>query len=99
MAKISKFILFYLVQAACLWIGVQASIYFQGDALKIFLQDYWLFFYAIPLVTTGFIFHEIKDIPLSALIGWTDRQCLVVYSEGKKSWQYNQVTYFLRRRN
>ncbi len=97
MAKICKFLLLYLVQAVVLWIGLEISTYLQGDALKVALQDYWLFFYALPVVTTGLIFKEIKDAPLSALIGWTERQCLVAYTEGETAWQYNQFAFFFRR--
>jgi hypothetical protein len=97
MAKISKFFILYLVQAACLWIGLEASTYLQGDALKVALQEYWFLFYALPVVTTGLIFHEVKDVPLSALIGWSERQCLVPYTEGKKAWHYNQFAFFFRR--
>ena len=98
MAKICKFFILYLVQAACLRLGVEASTYLQGDALKIFLQDYGLFFYAIPLLTTGLIFKDIQDASLSALIRGPEQQCLVAYSGGKKAWQYNQFAYFFRRR-
>ena len=97
LAKISKFIILYLVQAACLWIGLETSTYLQGDAFKIALQDYWLYFYAFPILTTGLIFNEVKDASLFALIGWTERQCLVAYTEGETAWQYNQFAFFFRR--
>ncbi len=97
LAKICKFFILYLVQAACLWIGLEASTYLQGDALKIALQDYWLPFYALPLLTTGLIFKEAKDAPLAALIGWTERQCLAAYLDGERAWQYNQFAFFFRR--
>ncbi|MCI5168492.1 MAG: hypothetical protein D3903_20965, partial [Candidatus Electrothrix sp. GM3_4] len=98
MAKLSKFLVLYLVQAACLWIGLEVSTYLQGDALKVFLQDYWLFFYAIPLLTTVLIFKEVQDAPLSALVGEIDRQCLTAYTEGQTAWRYNQLAFFFRRR-
>ncbi|MCI5151072.1 MAG: hypothetical protein D3916_17100, partial [Candidatus Electrothrix sp. MAN1_4] len=97
LAKIGKFLLLYLVQTACLWIGLETSTYLQGDALKIALQDYWLLFYAFPVLTTGLIFNEVKDASLFALIGWTERQCLVAYAEGETAWQYNQFAFFFRR--
>jgi hypothetical protein len=98
MAKLSKFLVLYLVQTACLWIGLEVSTYLQGDALKVFIQDYWLLFYAIPLLTTMLIFKEVEDAPLSALVGGTDQQCLTAYTEGKTAWQYNQFAFFFRRR-
>ena len=98
MAKISKFFVLYLVQAACLWIGLETSTYLQGDALKVFLQDYWLLFYAFPLLTTVPIFKEVQDAPLSALFWGPERQCLTAYSEGQAAWRYNQFSFFFRRR-
>ncbi|RWX51756.1 hypothetical protein VU01_10864 [Candidatus Electrothrix marina] len=98
MAKISKFFVLYLVQAVCLWIGLETSTYLQGDALKVFLQDYWLFFYAFPLLTTVLIFKEVQDAPLSALFSGPERQCLAAYSEGQSAWRYNQFAFFFRRR-
>jgi hypothetical protein len=95
-AKIFKFFFLYSLQAACLWIGLEASTYLQGDALKVALQDYWLLFYALPILTTGLVFNEVKDSPLSALIGWTERQCLVAYTEGESAWRYNQFAFFFR---
>lgn len=86
------------MQAACLRLGVEASSFLQGEALKIFLQDYWLFFYALPLLTTGLIFKDLQDASLSALIRGPEQQCLVAYSEGKTAWRYNQFAYFFRRR-
>ena len=65
---------------------------------EIVLQDYWLYFYALPLLTTGLIFKEFQEVPLSALIGWTERQCLSAYSTGKDAWRYNQLAFFFRRR-
>ncbi len=98
MAKISKFLVLYLVQTACLWIGLEVSTYLQGDALKVFLQDYWLFFYAVPLLTTVLIFKDVKDAPLSALVRGPEQQCLAAYAEGQSAWRYNQFSFFFRRR-
>lgn len=94
MAKITKFLILYFVQAACLWIGLETSTYLQGDALKIFLQDYWLVFYAVPLLTTMFIFKEVQDAPLSALVRGPEQQCLAAYAEGQSAWRYNQFAFF-----
>ncbi|MCI5208473.1 MAG: hypothetical protein D3910_06700 [Candidatus Electrothrix sp. ATG2] len=98
MAKNSRFLVLYLIQAACLWLGLEVSTYLQGDALKVFLRDYWLLYYAIPLVTTGLVFKDVQNAPLSALIGWTERQCLAAYSEGQTAWRYNQFAFYFRRR-
>ncbi|MDU9048121.1 MAG: hypothetical protein Q3M30_04685 [Candidatus Electrothrix sp. Rat3] len=98
MAKMSKFLVLYLVQVACLWIGLEVSTYLQGDALKVFLQDYWLFFYAFPLLTTVLIFKDVKDAPLSALVRGPERQCLAAYSEGQSAWRYNQFPFYFHRR-
>ncbi|MCI5138173.1 MAG: hypothetical protein D3922_07100, partial [Candidatus Electrothrix sp. AR1] len=98
MAKINNFLILYLVQVACLWIGLETSTYLQGDALKVFLQDYWLFFYAFPLLTTIPIFKEVQDAPLSALFLGPERQCLAAYSEGRSAWRYNQFAFYFRRR-
>lgn len=98
MAKISKFFVLYLAQAACLWIGLEMSTYLQGDALKVALQDYWLFFYAVPLLTTLLIFKEVQDAPLSALFLGPEQQCLTAYTQGKSAWRYNQFAFFFRRR-
>ncbi|CAK8714493.1 GAF domain-containing protein [Candidatus Electrothrix laxa] len=96
-AKLCKFFVLYLVQAACLWISLEVSTYLQGDALKVFLQDYWLFFYAFPLLTTALIFKEVKNAPLSALVRGPEQQCLAAYSKGQTAWQYNQFAFFFRR--
>lgn len=97
MAKIGKFLVLYLVQTACLWLGLETSTYFQGDALKVALQGYEFFFYALPVLTTGLIFPEVHDVPLSTLIGWTEQRCLAAYAQGKRAWQYNQFAFFFRR--
>ncbi|XCN72078.1 MAG: hypothetical protein Q3M24_17445 [Candidatus Electrothrix aestuarii] len=98
MEKIIKFILLYFAQAACLWIGVEASSSLQGDALKVFLQGYWIYFYAMPLLPTIFIFRELHDVPLLTILGCSERQCVEAYREGKAAWQYNQFAYFIHRR-
>jgi hypothetical protein len=97
-AKIIKFVILYLVQAVCLWAGLEVSTYFQGDALKILLEDYWILFYASPLITTCFIFKEVQEAPLSAIFGCTERHCLAAYSEGRTAWRHNQLSFYLRRR-
>ncbi|MCI5207652.1 MAG: hypothetical protein D3910_02400, partial [Candidatus Electrothrix sp. ATG2] len=98
MVKTSRFLVLYLIQAACLWLGLEVSTALQGDALKVALQEYWLLYYAIPLATTGLVFKDVQDAPLSALVGWTERQCLAAYSEGQAAWRYNQFAFFFRRR-
>ncbi|MCI5222023.1 MAG: hypothetical protein D3924_04970 [Candidatus Electrothrix sp. AR4] len=97
-AKIVKFLILYLIQAVCLWAGLELSTYFQGDALKILLEDYWMHFYAFPLLTTFLIFKEVQDAPLSAVLGCTERHCIAAYAEGRKAWRYNQFSFYLRRR-
>ncbi|XOF32932.1 MAG: hypothetical protein ACL93V_13055 [Candidatus Electrothrix sp. YB6] len=97
-AKSGKFIILYLLQLACLQAGLEISTYFQGNALKALLQDYWPFFYAFPILTTCFIFKEVQEAPLSAVFGWTERYCLAAYSDGRSAWQYNQFAFFFRRR-
>jgi hypothetical protein len=97
-AKITTFFVLYLVQAACLWLGLEMSTYLQGDTLEVALQDYWLFFYAVPLLTTLLIFKEVQEAPLSALFWGPEQQCLTAYTQGKSAWRYNQFAFFFRRR-
>lgn len=42
----------YIIQVGTLWGLLEGYTYFKGDALKTFLQGYWVLIYIIPIFTT-----------------------------------------------
>uniref|UniRef100_UPI004055D949 hypothetical protein n=1 Tax=Candidatus Electronema sp. TaxID=2698783 RepID=UPI004055D949 len=83
--KVINAIATYMLQVGSLWGIVEASTYFKGDALKIFLGDFWIIIYIVPLVTTSYFF-----IPDSSD---KEKNIVVPYSEGRNAWKHGNISF------